>query len=276
MMLQERAIQTALGALHVRMAGEGPAILFWPSLLMDGTMWLDVAHRLSSRYTVVLIDPPGHGKSNTLTRHFDFTTCAECILNILDTLGIERAHYVGNSWGAMVGGTFAAQYPRRIGCAILMNGTASPCGPAQRIRFQMMILLGRLLGGIRGPLLPKAVEAFLGPTSQQERPQVVAAVRAALGRVDFNSGRWAVESVVLRRPDQHALYRTIRTPVLVVAGLEDATFPVSETRAAAEAIPGASFSVMDNAAHLAGLECPADTSDMIDAFIVSDRVPAQS
>ncbi|MCY1363282.1 3-oxoadipate enol-lactonase [compost metagenome] len=96
--LQERCIQTMLGKLRVRIGGEGPAILFWPSLLMDGAMWSAVVHRLLPRYRVVLIDPPGHGGSSMLARHFDFPTCAECIVNVLDALGIERAHYVGNSW----------------------------------------------------------------------------------------------------------------------------------------------------------------------------------
>lgn len=267
MIFKTQLIDTPLGALHVRTAGTGPTILFWPSLLMDGRMWTGVAEKLVSDYQVALIDPPGHGESAPLQQHFDFTACAESIRTLADALGVARVHYVGNSWGAMVGGTFAALHPERIGCAMLMNGTAAPCGMAQRIRFQAMILLGRLLGGIRGPLLPRAVDAFLGPTSKRERPEVVATVREALGRVDFDSGRWAVESVVVRRPDQYALYRTIRTPVLVVAGEEDATFPVSETRASANAIPDATFVVMARTAHLAGLECPADTATMIREFI---------
>lgn len=265
--LQERSIQTVLGKLRVRIGGEGPAILFWPSLLMDGTMWNGVVHRLLPRYRVVLIDPPGHGGSSALARRFDFPTCAECIVNILDALDIHRSHYVGNSWGAMIGGTFAAYYPDRVGVAILMNGTASPCGPQQRLQFQLMVQIGRLLRGIRGPLRASATAAFLGPTSLRERPEIVASVRAALERIDFRSARWAVESVVLRRPDQHELLQTIRTPVMVVAGVEDATFPVAETRAMADAIPDSSFVVMQRAAHLAGLECPAETSNMIEAFI---------
>ncbi|CDO82041.1 alpha/beta hydrolase [Pseudomonas aeruginosa] len=265
--LEHIAIPTALGELHVRVGGQGPAILFWPSLLMDGTMWQGVADRLMSRYQVVLIDPPGHGDSSALSRHFDFTTCANCIVQILDSLGIRNAHYVGNSWGAMIGGTFAALYPDRVGVAVLMNGTASPCGPGQRLQFQLMVQLGRLLHGIRGPLRASAVAAFLGPTSLRDRPQVAAGVRAALARIDFRSARWAVESVVLRRPAQHELLSTIRTPVMVVAGAEDATFPVAETQAMAQAIPGSSFVVMQGAAHLAGLECPGEASEMIESFI---------
>jgi 3-oxoadipate enol-lactonase len=261
------SIDTGLGRLHVRGRGAGPAILFWPSLLMDGAMWFGVADALPGAYRVILVDPPGHGRSEALTGPFDFATCARCIVEILDALAIERAHYVGNSWGAMIGGAFAATYPDRVGAAVLMNGTASVAGPGQRLQTYAMLSLSRLLGGIRGPLRRKVAASFLGPTSFRSRPDAVSAVYKAIDAVNIASSRWAVECVVPRRPDQHALLARITTPVMVVAGREDSTFPVAETRAMANSIPGARFVLMPDAAHLAGLECPREVAAMVDAFI---------
>lgn len=260
-------VETVLGRIRLRVGGDGPAILFWPSLLMDGSMWLDIARRLQPHYKVVLIDPPGHGASSPLTRGFDFAACAICLREIVDALQLTSVHYVGNSWGAMIGGTFAALYPDRVGKLVLMNGTASPCSAWQRIEYNLLIRMGLLLGGIRGPLRGSAEKAFLGPTTRANRPAVVTGLREALSRVDFRSVRWAVESVVPRRPDQLALYAAVRAPVLVVAGAEDATFPIDETRMAANAIPGASFVVLKGVAHLAGFESPGEVSELIDGFI---------
>ena len=52
-------------------------------------------------------------------------------------------------------------------------------------------------------------------------------------------------------PDRtrHRLLGPVSAPVLVVAGAEDATFPVAETRSMADAIPKASFVVLDGVAH---------------------------
>lgn len=55
--------------------------------------------------------------------------------------------------------------------------------------------------------------------------------------------------------------------MLVVAGEEDATFPVAETRVMAEAIPGASFVVIDGAAHLAAIEVPHEVNALVDDFL---------
>jgi 3-oxoadipate enol-lactonase len=111
------------------------------------------------------------------------------------------------------------------------------------------------------------VDAFAGPTTRRTRPEVIATIRAAAARVKVSSVRWAVTSVVPHRPDQRALFASIRTPVLVVAGIEDTTFPVAETRAMADAIPGARFVVLDDAAHLAALEVPAEVNALIDDFL---------
>ncbi|NKF23940.1 alpha/beta fold hydrolase [Solimonas marina] len=266
--LQTRRVATGLGELLLRVGGTGPAILFWPSLLMDGRMWLAQADYFIGRgYRVVLIDPPGAGGSAPLTRPFSFDECAQCIVQILDALEIERAHWVGNSWGGMIGGTFAAWAPQRIGVAVLMNATASPAGLRHRLEFPLLARVTRALGGIRWPLTETVIDAFVGPTTRRTRPQVVAHIRESLARVDTRSSYWAVTSVVPQRPDQRPRLATIRTPVLVVAGAEDRVFPVADAREMAAAIPGAQLDVLAGAAHLAGLECPERVNPMIEAFI---------
>ena len=265
--LQDRYVQSCLGGLHVRVGGNGPAILFWPSLLMTGSMWAEQARYFADRYTVILVDPPGHGDSQALHRMFRFEDCAHSIEQILDTLGIERAHIVGNSWGGMIGGTFAALHPDRAGASVLMNATASRANMRQTVEFRLLTEIVRLLGKFREPLTTRAVKAFVGPTIMRERPQVEQAIRAELRDLNVDSVYWAVNSVVPARPDQRELFGRIRTPILVVAGREDPTFPVAETELMAEAIPGAEFVIMENTGHLAALERPDEVNALIDEFL---------
>jgi len=222
----------------------------------------------------ILVDPPGFGESQKLTNTFTFEECARCIVDILDGLGVKRAHFIGNSWGGMIGGTFAATYPDRVGSAVLLNGTASPAGIRQKLEYGFMLRMVGLLGGIRPPLTRPVLEGFLGPTTFCTRPDVVAFVRDSVQRFDLRSGGWAVRSVVPRRPDQRALLARVKAPVLVIAGVEDATFSVEETMAMAEAIPGAAVSVLEGVAHLAALEDPARVNSLITEFIATGRVVA--
>jgi 3-oxoadipate enol-lactonase len=268
--LREQTVDTALGRIRLQVGGSGTPIVFWPSLLMTGDMWHGVAADLVGRRQVVLVDPPGQGGSQPLTGFFSFDDCARCVADILDGLGIDRAHFVGNSWGGMIGATFAATYPERVGSAVLMNCTAGRAGVRQKVQFAILLALARWTGEI-GPLLDRSVlKAFLGPTTFRERPEVVAHVRTAVRSVNIGSVSWAVKSVVPRRPDQRALLSTITTPVLVVGGAEDVTFPPREAIAMAAAIPNSSVRVLDGVAHLAGLENPPLVSALVEQFLFGD------
>jgi 3-oxoadipate enol-lactonase len=265
--VEQHHIDTVLGKVRVQVRGSGEAMMFWPSLLMTGDMWAAQADHFGSEHQVILVDPPGFGESQKLTAPFTFDDCARCIVDILDGLELQRTHFVGSSWGGMIGGTFAAEYPDRIGSAVLMNCTASSAGRRQKIEYGFLLRMATLLGGIRPPLTRSVLKAFLGPTTFRTRPDVVTFVRDTVQRADVRSGRWAVRSVVPARPDQRALLSRVTTRVLVVAGVEDATFPLRETIAMAEAIPDAAVAVLEGVAHLAALENPSVVNTLIEEFV---------
>jgi 3-oxoadipate enol-lactonase len=260
-------VDTALGRVRIRTRGSGEAMMFWPSLLMTGDMWAAQADHFGNDRQVILVDPPGHGGSQKLTAPFTFDDCARVVVDILDSLGVGRTHFVGNSWGGMIGGTFAASFPDRIGHAVLMNCTASAAGRRQKHEYGLLLRVANLLGGIRPPLTRSVLKAFLGPTTFATRPDVVAFVRDTVQAADVASCSWAVKSVVPARPNQRALLSGVTTPVLVVAGTEDATFPMPETIAMAEAIPNAGIAVLEGVAHLAGLENPPLVNKLIEEFV---------
>ena len=265
--LHEQTVDTVLGRIRLQIGGSGAPIVFWPSLLMTGDMWHGVADELIARHQVVLVDPPGQGGSQPLTDYFSFEDCARCVADILDGLSLDTAHFVGNSWGGMIGATFAAIYPERVGGAVLMNCTAGRASLRQKVEFAILLQVAKWTGEI-GPLLNRPVlKAFLGPTTMRQRPDVVEHVSTTVKAVNIASASWAVKSVVPRRPDQHELLGRIRTPVLVVGGAEDATFPPRDAIDMARAIPNASVQVLDGVAHLAGLENPPLVSKLIEQFI---------
>ncbi|WP_280457304.1 alpha/beta fold hydrolase [Nocardia carnea] len=260
-------VPTRLGQLHVAVTGRGDPILMWPSLLMDASLWDVQIDYFARSHTVIAIDPPGHGRSSPLERQFTFGECAQCVADILDYFELPWTYFVGNSWGAMVGATFSAGFPERVRAAVFMNGTASPAPRRQRLEYRALLVLVRMLGGIKPPLTWSVVRAFLGPTSQRSRPEVVRRVLRIAQRNDPDSLIRAVRSVVLERPDQRTALASITCPTLVIAGREDRTFPLPELEAMAEGIPGANLTVIDDAAHLVAAEVPDRVNVAIDAFL---------
>ncbi|MFF2551250.1 alpha/beta fold hydrolase [Nocardia sp. NPDC058058] len=250
-----RYIHTALGRIYVDIAGSGEPILLLPSLLTDHTLFAAQIRHFGDRYTTIAVDPPGQGGSAHLHRQFSFEESADCYLRILDELAIPRAHIIGNSWGAMIGGTLAATHPDRVACAILINGTASPAPAWDRRKLALSAHLSRRLGRMAFPRT-LVVPRFLGATTIRERPELVDDFLTILARNNPRSAGFAVQSIVVNRPDQHALFTRIHSPVLIITGSEDISFPIPEVRRMARAIPGAEFAVLDHIGHLAAYEAP--------------------
>lgn len=262
-----RRIDTVLGAINVHVSGDGPAMVCWPSLLMDGEMWRAQAEHFTDRYKVVRIDSPGHGASEALSRHFTMEDCALCLSQILDALQIPDCVLLGNSWGGMMGGVFAALYPERTRAAVLMNCTASAVGWSQKMEFLAMTAVLRHCNKFPMFMAQRAVIAFAGKTTEQTKPEVVEFIRKTVSGVNPRSVHWAIRSVVPYRTDHHAQLRTIRRPVLVLTGDEDRTFPVPETKAMADAIPNSRFVVLPRVGHLAALEAPAVVNEVVEKFL---------
>jgi 3-oxoadipate enol-lactonase len=266
---REQFVETILGRVRVTVSGDGPALMFWPSLLMTGSLWSAQVEHFAPTHKVIAVDPPGHGGSEALRKPFTFDECVQVIERLLDGVGADTVDFVGNSWGGMIGATFAARRPERTRSAVLMNATASPAGTRQKLEYGALMRVAKLLGGMKGPLVKSSVDAFLGPTSKKTRPHAVEHVRAAARRADVSSVSWAIRSVVPDRPDQRPLLPTIEKPVTVVAGAEDATFPVDETKVMADLIPGARWVVIDGAAHLVALEVPDQVNAIIEEHLAT-------
>jgi len=269
-------VETNLGKICIRRSGEGTPMIFWPSLMMDGTMWDAQAKHFSDRYTVVCIDSPGHGQSQPLTSTFTMEDCARCLKTIMDTLHFEKAILVGNSWGGMLGGVFAALYPEKTIAIVLMNCTGSSAPLLQKIEYTLMTSIVGFFNRLPNYFIRRGVKAFAGKTTEYHRPEVVRAIQASIEAVNTKSVRWAIKSIVPLRKDQHALLASIACPSLIVAGEEDRTFPVTETEKMAAAIPNSWFVVLSEVGHLAALEHPKLTNTLIDSFLSDAAIATEN
>jgi len=265
--VQTKTVLTNLGRIHLRIVGTGPAMVCWPSLLMTGLMWEGQVKHFSNSYRMILVDPPGHGESESLSRIFTLEECAECLREILEALHISECVLLGNSWGGMMGGVFAALYPDKLLAAALMNCTASEASASQKLAYVDTIKLLRESDSYPKSLLKQSVKAFVGKTTEQSRPEVVDQVRKKISEVAPQSVSWAIESVVTLRVNQLALMKKISRPILVVAGEEDRTFKVPETKEMAKAIPNATFKILSKVGHLAALEDPEYVNRKIEIFL---------
>lgn len=77
---------------------------------------------LAEHFRVLVVDMPGYGQSSKgVNRDDPFGDLAAAMLGLLDALGIQSAHVVGNSLGGACGLRMALEAPRRVSALVLMG-----------------------------------------------------------------------------------------------------------------------------------------------------------
>jgi pimeloyl-ACP methyl ester carboxylesterase len=107
-------INTDGTTLHVRIGGQGPAVIMLHGFGDTGDMWAPAAAVLVSNHTVVVPDLRGMGLSKHPDVGYTKKNQAVDIAGMMDVLKIEKADLVTHDIGNMAGYSLAAQYPARI------------------------------------------------------------------------------------------------------------------------------------------------------------------
>jgi 4,5:9,10-diseco-3-hydroxy-5,9,17-trioxoandrosta-1(10),2-diene-4-oate hydrolase len=102
---------SALVFLH----GGGPGASSWSNFGRNFEVF-------KGHYRTVMMDLPGYGKSapRPPTANF-FTLGADALVGLMDHLGIDKVHLIGNSLGGGTALRFAINYPKRAGRLVLMG-----------------------------------------------------------------------------------------------------------------------------------------------------------
>jgi pimeloyl-ACP methyl ester carboxylesterase len=114
-------IQTEGATLHVRVGGQGPAVVLLHGFGDTGDMWAPLAADLARDHTVVVPDLRGMGLSSQPPEGYDKRTQAADIRSVLTTLKLDRAAIVGHDIGTMVAYAYAARYPDKTEKLVVMD-----------------------------------------------------------------------------------------------------------------------------------------------------------
>jgi pimeloyl-ACP methyl ester carboxylesterase len=126
-------VQTNGATIHVRVGGQGPAVIVLHGFGDTGDMWAPLAALLMRDHTVVVPDLRGMGLSSHPEGGYDKKTQGADIAAVLDSLKIEKADLVTHDIGNMVGYAFAAQYPDRVTRFVAMDAPLPGIGPWDEI-----------------------------------------------------------------------------------------------------------------------------------------------
>ena len=130
---RDQEVATNGTTLHVRVGGQGPAVVLLHGYGETGDMWQPLAADLVRDHLVIVPDLRGMGLSARPAGGYDKKTQGQDIAGLLDALKVETTDLVTHDIGNMVGYAFAAQHRARVSRFVLMDAPLPGVGPWEEI-----------------------------------------------------------------------------------------------------------------------------------------------
>lgn len=245
-------------AVHSLGPEHGTPVLFAHSILASSAMWARQIDLLAKQgFRAIGLDARGHGLStfeaNAACRMDDLV--ADTVA-VMDSLGLEKAHYVGLSLGGMSGFGLGIDHPDRILSLVLCATRADWSTPQvwdERIeaaRKEGMAALAR-------PTLLR----WFGQRFVDGNPDAVSRLSEMIGKTSFEGFCCCARAI--QTLDYQARLATIDCPVTLLVGSNDVAL-VEPMREIGRQITGARYEVIPDAGHLPNIDQP----DLFDAELV--------
>lgn len=240
-----------------------PWVTFIPGIGNDATFWQQQAELLGSRFRVLSFDPWGHANSPQPPENCGFADVLAGVLQLWDSLGIQRSHLVGLGFGGSVSLALGLDHPERVGQVAAF--CCRPRQPDDRRDFWRARREVAKNEGMNG-LADVTVDRWLSPEFRASRPDVDANLRAMMKRTTVEGYRAYVNAFI--EMDFSSRLGEMAVPTLLVAAEHDhGGGPVEDMRAMAGEIPDALFEVITGSGHIVNHEAPEQVNAVLAGFL---------
>ncbi|GAA3127702.1 3-oxoadipate enol-lactonase [Kribbella aluminosa] len=218
---------------------DAPVVLLGSSLGATQAMWAPQVDVLAKRFRVIAFDHRGHGGSEVPDGPYTIDDLGGDVVELLDTLEVEQASYVGISLGGAVGLWLAQNAPDRFHRFVLI---CPPSNPAENPQPWI-----DRASQVRAEGTQAITEATLGRWFLPEFKDIDP-IRQLLR--DCPAEGYAACCEALSTTNLLPGLPDITAPVLVITADSDTSVPPETVIPLATQIPGAHLEIIENAAHL--------------------------
>jgi pimeloyl-ACP methyl ester carboxylesterase len=258
--LADTTLQTAVGEVEIRRGGAGDAVpvVYLHSAQGEGAA-MPMLEELADTCEVVAPVFPGFGGSQGLEAIDDIEDASFHLLDVLDRLDLVRVDLLGLSLGGWMAAELATRWPDRVRRVVLVNAVG-------------LYVDGEPITEIFGrPLDELASELFADPDHPMaQMMRAMAQADGDLSEIPFDLIRPVIQAQAataklgwnpyLHNPKLRGRLGRIQAPAVVVHGRHDGIVPRAHAEAYVAGIPDARLVDLDDAAHMATLERPAQVA----------------
>jgi pimeloyl-ACP methyl ester carboxylesterase len=269
------SVETRVGKLSTVAAGGGSPVLCLHGLGATKASFLPTIAALAGDWRVVAVDLPGFGESDKpLRAAYDAPYFAGAVVALLDELGFDRVHLIGNSMGGRVAIEVGLLYPERVDRMALLSPALAWLRDRRwrwllRAPLPMLGLVQPAPRVITEPIVRSLVPGGRGGWSAAGVDEFLRCYLTPRGRVAFYE---SARNVYLDEPHgEHGLWTRLATmtpPALFVWGRNDQLVPIGFRKHVERVLPRASHRELD-CGHVPQLEAPKETHRAISEFFAA-------
>jgi len=240
----------ANGEIHYKVQGQGPAIVLLHGFMENARIWRFFLPKLTSKFKVIRVNLPGHGKSSVFSESHSMDFMAEAVNAVLEAEKIEKAMLVGHSMGGYVALAIAELYPRKVGGMVLFSSIsfaddaerkkdrdrAAKTAESHKMKY-ITAVIPNLFFERTGIKASKRIVKLVKIAAKQPKEGIVAAIFG-----------------MRNRPDRTHVLKTAQFPLLILAGHDDLLVPLEKIEEMAAHAPGAKTIILENCGHVGFLE----------------------
>ena len=221
-------------------------------------------------HRVIAVDLPGFGDSEKPERDYTAEFFLAVLDELLESLGVERAAVVGNSFGGIVATLYALAHPQKVERLVLVSsGGLRPFGgeerrlAVERLSEENLLALTPAAHRLMFPVIfAKTGEVqeryFAKQDAKLDRADYPAYVRALVSSI-----RLVLSTYMLER------LREVRCPTLLLWGDSDTVFPVDLARQALERLPLGTLKIIPGGGHMLQADCPEEFVAAVEEFLAA-------
>ena len=263
-------VDAAGAAIYFETVGSGDPLVLIPGFASGAWSWFCQAD-LAKDLRVITFDPRGIGKSsfaaNTISSDVTIKTFAEDVLRLLDTLGLEKAHVLGASFGGFVAQEFALTFPERVGNLILACTTA---GGKNHVSPD----IGILRSFTRDPEKPigEQIRRFFRPAFTErfcsEHAEKFENVCRLREENEVSDATYLAQLQTAFSFDVSDRLGEIRLETLVITGDTDNLVPMQNSVNLAGKLPNAELRIIKNGSHMIFMENAVEFNKIVSEFLI--------
>ncbi|MFI6436349.1 alpha/beta fold hydrolase [Streptomyces sp. NPDC050759] len=260
------------GTLRYLKAGTGAPLVLLHTVRTQAEHFRHLIPLISHQYTVYALDLPGMGYSEIVPgASYDEPAMREGVKRLLTELDLYDVTLAGESMGAVLALTTAADLPERVRRVVAVNTYDFRGGIARSSFLARVVVTGVLAPGVGPviagvepkPVLRKVLQGGLGDKSALRADYVDELLQVG-GRPGYPTVARAVYQALPSLIAARSQYPGVKAPVHLVYGEKDWSRP-SDREANKRLLPAAEFTQVGNAGHFIALERPDVLADLLNA-----------